>query len=91
MFSRHKLLAGLQKACEKRPISSQDIEEMANKIETELRRKDANEIKSSLIGEKIMKHLKRKDKVAYIRFASVYRDFTDINSFKDELIKLTKK
>lgn len=91
MFDRPKLLGGLFKACEKRPISSDDVEEMANKIETELRKRDNNEVKSTDIGEKIMKYLKRKDKVAYIRFASVYRDFTDLDSFKDELRNLTKK
>jgi len=91
MFDRPKLLGGLFKACEKRPISSDDVEEMANKIETELRKRDNNEVKSTDIGEKIMKYLKRKDKVAYIRFASVYRDFTDLDSFKEELRNLTKK
>ena len=90
-FDRQKLLSGLFKACEKRPIGSDDIEEMANKIETELRRNDKNEVKSTDIGEKIMKHLKRKDKVAYIRFASVYREFADLDSFKEELKNLTKK
>jgi len=90
-FERGKLMSGLFKACEKRPISSEDIEEMGNKIETELRKKDNNEVKSSDIGEKIMKYLKRRDKVAYIRFASVYRDFADLESFKEELRNLTSK
>jgi transcriptional repressor NrdR len=90
-FNRQKLMSGLFKACEKRPISAEDIEDMANKIETELRTRDSSEIKSSLIGEKVMKYLKKKDKVAYIRFASVYRDFTDLESFKEELKNLTKK
>lgn len=84
-------MSGIAKACEKRPISSDEIEEMTNKIETELRKKDKNEVKSTLIGEKVMKHLKWKDKVAYIRFASVYRDFTDLESFRDELKNLTNK
>ena len=88
-FDRQKLLGGIMKACEKRPISSDDIEEMTNKIETELRRKDSNEVTSRDVGEKIMKYLKRKDKVAYIRFASVYRDFADLDSFKEELYKLS--
>ncbi|MFT4303363.1 MAG: transcriptional regulator NrdR [Candidatus Woesearchaeota archaeon] len=90
-FNRQKMMGGLFKACEKRPISAEEIEEMGNKIETELRRSDGNEVKSNVIGEKIMKYLKRKDKVAYIRFASVYREFTDLESFKEELMKLTKK
>ncbi|MCB9358448.1 transcriptional repressor NrdR [Candidatus Woesearchaeota archaeon] len=91
VFDRQKMMSGLFKACEKRPISTEEIEEMGNKIETELRKKDSSEIKSALIGEKIMKYLKRKDKVAYIRFASVYREFTDLDSFKEELKKLTNK
>lgn len=89
-FNRQKLMSGIMIACEKRPIGTEDIEEMVNKIETELRKKNINEVKSSVIGEKIMKHLKRKDKVAYIRFASVYRDFTDLETFKEELSKLTE-
>ena len=91
IFNRQKLMAGILKACEKRPISSEEIEDMTNKIETEIRQKDANEVKSSIIGERVMKHLKKKDKVAYIRFASVYRDFTDLESFKEELKRLTSE
>ena len=91
IFDRQKLVAGLLKACEKRPISREDIEEMVNKIETDVRKKDITEIKSTAIGSTVMKHLKRKDKVAYIRFASVYREFTDLDSFKEELMKLTNK
>jgi transcriptional repressor NrdR len=90
-FLRQKLMAGLYKACEKRPVSTDEIEEMANKIETELRKRDGNEVSSTIIGEKVMNYLKKKDKVAYIRFASVYRDFTDLDSFKEELRKLTKE
>jgi transcriptional repressor NrdR len=90
IFNRQKLMNGIARACEKRPISSDEIEEMTNKIETELRKKDNNEVVSTAIGEKVMKHLKWKDKVAYIRFASVYRDFTDLDSFKEELKNLTK-
>jgi len=90
IFNRQKLMAGLYKACEKRPVASEEIEEMANKIETELRRRDHNEVNSSIIGEKVMNYLKKKDKVAYIRFASVYRDFADLDSFKEELQKLAR-
>jgi len=89
IFDKQKVLVGLFKACEKRPISRQDIEEMANKIETELRKSDQNEVKSSKVGETVMKYLKKSDKVAYIRFASVYREFTDLESFKEELLKLS--
>jgi transcriptional repressor NrdR len=89
MFSRQKVMSGLLKACEKRPIGIEEIEDMVNKIETELRRGDETEVKSNAIGEKIMKALKKKDKVAYIRFASVYRDFADLDSFKEELRTLS--
>lgn len=87
-FDRQKVMSGILKACEKRPVSTEAVEDMVNKIETELRKRDTNEVKSHLVGEKIMKYLKRADKVAYIRFASVYREFTDLDSFREELSKL---
>jgi len=90
-FDRTKVTNGLMRACEKRPVSVDDIEDMTNKIETELRKRETNEVKSTVVGEKIMKYLKKKDKVAYIRFASVYRDFADLDSFKEELSKLANK
>ena len=81
----------MQKACEKRQISHEKINEVVNEIENELRNKSTTEIPSKLIGELIMKKLKKLDKVAYIRFASVYRDFEDVDSFKEEIEKLLKK
>jgi transcriptional repressor NrdR len=87
-FDREKIKRGLIKACEKRPISAEKIEEMLNIIEEKLR-KHGKEVKSSLIGELVSKELKKADKVAYIRFASVYRDFTDISDFKKEIKELT--
>lgn len=90
-FDRRKLLAGIQKACEKRPISQERIERLVEEIERELRNMDTLEIESKKIGELVMKKLKKLDKVAYIRFASVYRSFADIESFENELRVLRKK
>lgn len=87
-FSREKLEGGIQRAFEKRPISKEKINKMINDIEEQLRRKGKKEISSSIIGNLIIKKLKKADKVAYIRFASVYRDFADVNDFKKELKKL---
>lgn len=84
-YNREKIKNGLLKACEKRPISSEKIEEIIDRIENSLRNLKNKEIKSILIGEEIMKHLKKLDKVAYIRFASVYREFKDIDDFKKEI------
>lgn len=88
-FSRDKIKAGLEKACQKRPISSERIEKMIDKIE-ERARKRGKEVKSDLIGELVMRELKKADKVAYIRFASVYRDFADLSDFKKEIRGLLK-
>ncbi|MBI2136384.1 transcriptional repressor NrdR [Candidatus Woesearchaeota archaeon] len=90
-FNRDKLKRGLFKACEKRPVNAEQIEIVVNEIEAELRGKDTTEIPSSVIGELVMKKLKKLDKVAYIRFASVYREFTDLESFEKELKNLLKK
>ncbi len=90
-FSREKLKAGIEKACEKRPISIEKIEKLVDEIVEELRKKGKKEIKSKAIGELVMRKLKKLDKVAYIRFASVYREFADINEFKEELKRLANK
>lgn len=84
-FIREKLEAGIYRAFEKRPIPKEDINKMINEIEELLRKKGKKEIKSSTIGEVVMKKIKRLDNVAYIRFASVYRDFQDAHDFKKEL------
>ena len=84
-FNRLKILQGLKKACEKRPISINMIEKVANRIETYCQDKGEREIKSSEIGEKVMEELHELDGVAYVRFASVYRQFRDIQAFMDEL------
>ena len=90
-FERNKLKNGILKACEKRPISEDAIENLIDEIEKELRNYEDTEINSSIIGQLVMKKLKKLDKIAYIRFASVYREFTDINSFEKELKNLTKE
>jgi len=89
-YSRDKLKTGLLKACEKRPVSSEKIDNVIDYIEGKLRAENTNEIPSKTIGELVMKKLKSLDKVAYIRFASVYRDFADIQDFQDELKRLNK-
>lgn len=88
VFDRNKLTAGLLRACEKRPVSIQQIENMVNAIETKLQSSLDREITTMQIGELAMEELKCVDEVAYVRFASVYRQFKDINTFMDELNKL---
>ena len=87
-FDRTKVLGGLIRACEKRPVSYQTLEEMVNEIEQVLQNKMEREVNSAEIGELVMERLKSVDEVAYVRFASVYRQFKDINTFMAELTKL---
>ncbi|MBI4453715.1 transcriptional repressor NrdR [Candidatus Woesearchaeota archaeon] len=87
-FDREKVKKGIIKACEKRNVSMEDIENIINEIEQKLRNLETTEVKSSLIGEFVIKRLKKLDKVAYIRFASVYKDFEDIESFKEAIEQL---
>lgn len=87
-FSKEKLQKGIEKAFEKRPVSQEKIDKMINKIEEQLKRKGKKEISSSFLGELIMKKIKAIDNVAYIRFASVYRDFQDAKDFKKEIREL---
>ena len=87
LFDRNKLLSGLLKACQKRPVNA---EEIATEIETELHNSLKNEITTVEIGEVVMRSLKEKDEVAYVRFASVYREFKDIETFLNELNQLKK-
>ncbi len=91
IFDRVKLRGGVIKSCEKRPISAESIEKVVDETEASLRKKGINEISSREIGEMVAKRLKSLDKVAYIRFASVYREFADISDFEKELSKLSKK
>jgi transcriptional repressor NrdR len=90
-FSREKLLNGIMKACEKRPISVDEIESIVDEIEAELMNSLKREITSRDIGEMVMSKLKQVDDVAYVRFASVYRQFKDINTFMAELHKLLEE
>ena len=87
LFDRNKLLSGLLKACQKRPVNA---EEIVNEIETELQNSLSNEITTNEIGELVMDKLKERDEVAYVRFASVYREFKDIETFLKELSQLKK-
>ncbi len=89
-FDRSKVLQGILKACEKRPIPRERIEEVTDEIVSELQSEFRNEIPSSEIGERVMKHLRELDEVAYVRFASVYRHFEDITEFMQELRSLIK-
>ncbi len=86
-FDRIKIMTGIHKACEKRPVSEEQIEAMTNRIEERVRKK-GKEIKTTVIGELVSHELRKVDKVAYIRFASVYRDFTDVSDFKKEIKSL---
>jgi len=89
-FNREKLTAGIVRACEKRPVSHEKIEHLLDDLEREIRRRDTTEVPSTVVGELVMKRLKKLDKVAYIRFASVYREFADIEDFRKELKDLLK-
>jgi len=85
LFDRGKLLGGLKRACEKRPVGVEDLERIVDKVEQSLQECGDREIPTSKIGETVMKELHELDEVAYVRFASVYRQFKDINQFMDEL------
>jgi transcriptional repressor NrdR len=90
-FDRSKIKNGLIKALEKRPVSHDKIEELLESIEEKIRRNGKEEIESSIIGEYVMEKLKETDQVAYIRFASVYRSFTDVSSFQEEVKNLIEQ
>lgn len=90
-YSREKILSGLRKSCEKRPVSESQMESVAADLERDLFARGESEVPSTLVGEKLMEALKSLDKVAYIRFASVYRQFRDVESFQEELATLLAK
>lgn len=90
-FDRAKILSGLKKACEKRPISTVTIEAVADRIEKRIQEMGETEIESRIVGEELMKELHQLDQVAYVRFASVYREFKDIDQFMDELRTLAQQ
>lgn len=89
-FSREKILNGLLRACEKRPIPAEKIHAIVDVIENDLARQAVEEVPSSVIGERVMEQLHKLDEVAYVRFASVYRHFKDLNQFLEELRSLLK-
>jgi transcriptional repressor NrdR len=90
-YDREKIIAGLQKACYKRPVSAEQIQQIADKAEEEIFRSFDKEVSSAFIGESVMKHLRVVDKVAYIRFASVYRDFQDAGELIDEVSQVIQE
>lgn len=90
-FNKEKILRGLIKACEKRPVSLKQLEEITQHVERELRNLGMSEVKSDMIGEMVMEELRDIDDVAYVRFASVYRQFKDLNVFIEELKDILQK
>lgn len=91
VYDRSKIEAGVLRACHKRPVSVEQINQLVDDIEVEIFNKEAREVPSRVIGEMLMDKLKNLDAVAYVRFASVYREFKDINTFMDELKKVLDK
>lgn len=91
LFDSKKLLAGLLKAFEKRPVPYERIQEIADSIERELRMNSDSEVPSAQIGELVMQHLEQTDQIAYVRFASVYRQFADVKNFMQELERIMQK
>ena len=90
-YDRDKVIAGLQKACYKRLVSAEQIQQIADKVEEDVFRNFDKEVSSAFIGESVMKHLRNVDKVAYIRFASVYRDFKDAGELIDEVSQVIQQ
>ncbi len=91
VFDRAKVLNGVMRACEKRPVSFEEMDSLVKDIETEISSKMENEVSTTAIGQMVMERLKALDEVAYVRFASVYRSFKDINTFMAELEALLKE
>lgn len=87
-YDRSKIENGILRACYKRPVSTESVKQVIDRIETEIFSREEKEIPSSLVGEIVMEELKGLDEVAYVRFASVYREFKDVNTFMDELKKI---
>lgn len=90
-FERQKLINGILKACEKRSITLEKIEKLVDAVESDLRKRDTVEVDSKIVGRIVMRKLKSLDKVAFLRFASVYLEFEDLTRFEEELDKLQKK
>jgi transcriptional repressor NrdR len=90
-YDRAKVMQGIRRACEKRPVSADQLDALVDAIERELQAMDVREVPSSAVGERVMAKLRELDQVAYVRFASVYRSFGDISEFVDELSRLMQK
>ncbi len=90
-FDRHKIVEGLKRACQKRPVSAEQIEELATSVERKVQEMGEKEIPSTVVGEALMEKLRALDPVAYVRFASVYREFRDVGDFVSTLEGLTGK
>ena len=90
-FDRNKIISGILKACEKRPVSMEKVETVVDRVEKELQKSFDKEVKAQVVGELVMEYLHKLDEVAYVRFASVYRQFKDINQFMKELKDLLSK
>lgn len=91
VYDRSKIESGILRSCHKRPVSSQQINAMIDEIENQIFNMEEKEVETTVIGELVMKKLQEVDEVAYVRFASVYREFKDVNTFMEELGKLLKK
>ncbi|RMG11220.1 MAG: transcriptional repressor NrdR [Deltaproteobacteria bacterium] len=87
-FDRRKVIAGLERACEKRPISAEQIDRIADDVERQIQGSGEKEVPSAVVGDAVMQRLRSLDQVAYVRFASVYRDFRDVDEFMEELRRL---
>jgi len=90
-FDRRKLMAGIEKACQKRPVTTEQIEALAERVITDLENEYGSDIPTAKLGERVMEHLLKLDQVAYVRFASVYRQFGDVDQFIDEIRRLDGK
>ena len=90
VFDRNKILSGLKKACEKRPVGIEALEDAVSRIEKKVQESVEKELPSTMIGEEVMRELHNLDEVAYVRFASVYREFKDVNQFMEELRDMLK-
>lgn len=90
VFDREKIIRGIIKACEKRPVTMTEINQIVEDIEDKLKQGSSNELKSQIIGRMVMNRLKKLDEVAYVRFASVYRHFEDVGSFLEEISRIKK-
>ena len=90
-FDRSKVLAGVLRACEKRPVPRKELDQIVERVERRLHSSQEGEVKTEVIGKLVMEQLKEIDKIAYVRFASVYRDFRDVREFLDEVERLRKR